>query len=87
MCEIRNALPEPTNHFRILKRDLPASPPEGKLIGFMHRHPPGFLYPSENDLNGIPRGFVGLVWCEQSVHWYDSHGLLIPVDLYGYFNQ
>lgn len=79
--EVKNVHPYPRKHFRVLQRDIPNEQPIDLLIGFIHRHPPGFVLPSTDDLAGITRGMVGVVWCEGSTQWYDRRGTLELIDL------
>lgn len=75
MIETPNLHPDPANRFTALINDdlFPKHADVGGLIGFVHRHPPGFPEPSQEDFEGIGL-YLGAVWCENEVRWYDYFG-------------
>lgn len=73
--EVPNRHPSPAEHFSIHTRDVLPFVEDGEgIVGIVHRHPPRRPHPSINDINGIPKGLIGAVWCEGNVSWYDHRG-------------
>ncbi len=74
--EVPNRHSLPAEHFAIHSHDvLPYVEDGEQVIGIVHRHPPGNIKPSMNDILGIPTGVLGAVWCEGNIAWYTSNGV------------
>jgi proteasome lid subunit RPN8/RPN11 len=56
---------DPINYFRIRTKDAPDD-----SVGVIHSHPVHRPEPSDNDLDGIPAGWIGAVLSNGDVAWY-----------------
>ena len=78
--KVRNAHTSPENNFKVLREDIDfllSSDREGRILGFIHSHPPdNTKEPSDNDISGIKKDLLGGVWHEGKLTMYDSSGIL-----------
>ena len=74
---VPNRHPDPKEMFLIYREDVASIPP-AHLLGYVHRHPKGFLPPSPDDIAGCDPRHIGAVWCEGTVQWFGPTG---PLDV------
>lgn len=78
--KVRNVHPVPESNFAILKEDieyLENSHREGRILGFIHTHNPedyDYNEPSQNDLSGLPNGYIGGIWSANKLFLYNRNG-------------
>ena len=78
--EVRNSSPSPEMTFQVRKGDLPRI---DDLVGFMHSHPNAPIDPSDEDLQGLPKGMIGAVWQNGELCWYghkDRDSVWLAID-------
>lgn len=79
--EVENSSATPDETFEVLKGSILAAgiPSSATIIGFAHTHPPAEYHPSDADIAGLRKGFVGVVICEGITVWYDNKGERLSV--------
>ena len=80
MYQLDNEHIDPRNHFLVSSSQLIATQQhswdKGRMLGIAHRHPEGFISPSQDDFDGLRNSLLGVVWCEGNAIWYDRKGEL-----------
>lgn len=72
---VRNSHRNPREHFAVRRSELVrVEQAYGPVVGALHTHPAWCSSePSENDLSGLPEGWVGGVLHRDRIHWYLRH--------------
>jgi proteasome lid subunit RPN8/RPN11 len=71
--KVPNRADNPCEDFLILRSDVPSEALQW-AVGVLHSHPmPGSPEPSDNDLTGLPEGWLGGVFYNGSVNWYTGN--------------
>ena len=82
LVEIDNSSTLPEDTFVVTGEDLIISlrhvDKTLSLLGFAHTHPDDCPIPSNDDLEGIGKGFFGIIFCNNRVIWYDEKGSFTP---------
>ena len=80
-----NVHPEPERRFAVLTKDVQrlSIPAPSRLLGIAHRHPPGMYPPSQGDIEGLPPGLLGMVWCDGISTLYTRKGAMESKALQG----
>lgn len=82
IVEVPNRARDPWNDFQINipdVREIQLAPDEYRIVGVAHTHPNTTRKePTPSDIEGIPKGLVGLVYhpASGSIIWYTCAGIL-----------
>lgn len=81
LFEVRNAALDPRHDFTVsfdshTEAEEAAAQLGLDLVGLLHSHPVGSVDPTERDIEGCPRGYVGGMFhvIAQKLTWYDAEG-------------
>jgi proteasome lid subunit RPN8/RPN11 len=80
---VDNEHPDPRRHFEVTKKQIKEAEATtwDYLQGVVHTHPDNDPNPSEEDMNGLPKGMIGAIWTPRHITWYGSKGVVLPTYL------
>ena len=79
---VTNVHPTPQTHWRVTKGEVNSAADGRRPVGIIHSHLLADDYlPSLNDLNSLPFGCIGAVWCFGTLNWYRSGSLEPDVEV------